>query len=77
MEGGVKVPLAFILDRVLNLKGHGEGNVSLFGNQPLVLVAENGATAAEIDAFADSIAVLVLEATGIAISREVRRFPET
>ena len=75
-ESGVKVPLAFILDRVLDLKGHAEGNVSLFGNQPLVLVAERGASASEIDAFADSIAQRVHDETGIAIAREVRKFPE-
>ncbi|KND47932.1 MAG: UDP-N-acetylenolpyruvoylglucosamine reductase [Parcubacteria bacterium C7867-004] len=76
VEGGVKIPLAFVLDRVLNLKGHEQGNVSLFGNQPLVLVAQSGATASEVDAFADMIAVRVKEATGISINREVRHFPE-
>jgi len=75
VEGGVKIPLAFILDRVLGLRGHVEGRVSLFGNQPLVLVANDDASAAEIDAFANAIAQRVLDETGIAIEREVRHFP--
>lgn len=75
VEGGVKIPLAFILDRVLGLRGYVEGRVSLFGNQPLVLVANDNATAAEIDVFADAIAQRVFDETGIAIEREVRYFP--
>ncbi|MBU2159112.1 UDP-N-acetylmuramate dehydrogenase [Patescibacteria group bacterium] len=75
VEGGVKIPLAFILDRVLGLKGFAEGNVSLFGNQPLVLVAGENATAKEIDLFATAIANKVYEETGIKIEREVRHFP--
>ncbi|MBU1292530.1 UDP-N-acetylmuramate dehydrogenase [Patescibacteria group bacterium] len=75
VEGGIKIPLAFILDRVLGLRGHSEGKVSLFGNQPLVLVAHDSASAKEIDAFAHSIAKKVFVETGIDIEREVRHFP--
>ena len=74
-EQGIKIPIAFILDRVLNLRGYTEGNVSLFENQPLVLVAQNGATQREIDTFAESIAARVYDATGIIVEREVRNFP--
>lgn len=74
-DAGVKVPLAFALDRVLGLRGHRAGNVSLFERQPLVLVAHEGATAAEIDRFADGIAARVRDALGIVIEREVRSFP--
>lgn len=75
VAGGVKVPLAFILDRMLGLRGHRAGNVSLFGNQPLVIVADAGATAHEIDTFAHDIAARVKKATNISIEREVRNFP--
>lgn len=75
VSGGVKIPLAFILDRVLGLRGYVDGNVSLFGNQPLVLVASAEANAEEIDAFAHSIAERVFNETGIRIEREVRYFP--
>ncbi len=71
----VKIPLAFILDRVLHLRAFREGNVSLFGNQPLVVVADHGATSEEIDAFATMIAQKVFDETGIRIEREVRNFP--
>ena len=71
-RNGIKIPLAFILDKVLGLKGFRNGPVSLFGNQPLVLVADSGATAADIDTFANAIAQKVLDATGISIEREVQ-----
>lgn len=73
-DEGVKVPLAFVLDKVLGLRGHRVGNVSLFDAQPLVLVAHDGATADEIDAFADDIKKRVHASTGIMIEREVRTF---
>ncbi|HWH16684.1 MAG TPA: UDP-N-acetylmuramate dehydrogenase [Candidatus Paceibacterota bacterium] len=72
---GVKIPLAFVLDKILALRGYCEGNVELFSNQPLVLVAHAGATQEEIDRFADSIAQKVFDATGIKVEREVRMFP--
>lgn len=68
----VKVPLAFILDKVLGLRGHRDAQVYLFGNQPLVLVADTGATARDIDVFADAIAKKVFDATSIDIEREVQ-----
>ncbi len=74
-ETGVKVPLAYVLDKVLSLRGFADGKVSLYEKQPLVLVAEEGASATEVDAFANGIARRVHDATGIAIEREVRSFP--
>lgn len=68
---GVKVPLAFILDKVLMLKGYKKGHTFLFGNQPLVVVAEPGATAHEIELLAEEIERKVFEATNIMIEREV------
>lgn len=71
-EGGVKVPLAWILDRVLGLRGHAQGSVWLFERQPLVLVAARGATAHDVDALAAYVHARVEEATGISIEREVQ-----
>lgn len=71
---GVKIPLAFILDRVLSLKGYRKGNTFLFGNQPLVVVAELGATALEIEQLATEIEEKVFDATHIKIEREVTHF---
>lgn len=74
-SSGIKVPLAFLLDKILSLRGYAEGNVALFSNQPLVLVTHEGATEIEVNNFADRIADKVLNATGIEIEREVRKFP--
>jgi UDP-N-acetylmuramate dehydrogenase len=67
-----KIPLAWILDHVLHLKGHTQGLVRLFENQPIVLVAKDGATSHDVDALARHVEQLVLEATGITLEREVR-----
>ncbi len=73
---GVKVPLAFILDKALGLRGFRLGPASLFGAQPLVLVAERGATAQDVDALAREVESRVYDATGITIEREVRTMPQ-
>lgn len=70
--GGVKIPLAWILDNVLSLRGYAIGPVSLFERQPLVLVAEKGACAQDVNALADAVTKKVFNATGIMIEREVR-----
>lgn len=74
-DKGIKIPLAFVLDKILSLRGYTEGNIALFSNQPLVLVTNNGATATEVNEFAGRITQKVFEATGIKIEREVRTFP--
>lgn len=71
-NNGIKIPLAFILDKVLGLRGYRDAYVYLFGNQPLVLVVDEGATARDIDAFANAIAKKVFDATSISIEREVQ-----
>lgn len=69
---GIKIPLAFILDKILHLRGYREGNVYLFGNQPLVLVAEQHETFDHINDFANTIAEKVFVETNISIEREVQ-----
>jgi UDP-N-acetylmuramate dehydrogenase len=73
-EGNMKIPLAWILDRVLGLKGHVRGRVRLFERQPLVLVAEKGASAEEVELLAQEVAKKVHEHTGVMIEREVETF---
>ncbi len=70
----MKLPLAWILDHVLSLKGYAMGPVRLYEEQPLVIVAKSGATAADVDALACVVAARVQEATGIALEREVETF---
>jgi UDP-N-acetylmuramate dehydrogenase len=73
---GVKVPLAFVLDRILGLKGFRMGKAWLYEAQPLVLVLDAGGSAEEVDALVHEVAARVMSATGIAIEREVRSLPE-
>jgi UDP-N-acetylmuramate dehydrogenase len=71
-DGMVKVPLAWVLDHVLSLKGFKNGHVRLFEHQPLVLVTESGATANAVENFANEISEKVFSATGIKVEREVQ-----
>ena len=71
-ENGVKISLAWILDHALNLRGFAQGHVRLFENQPLVIVAEQGATAHDVDQLALEVEKKVFDATGITLEREVR-----
>ena len=73
-DGEVKVPLAWLLDHALSLKGYSKGLVRLYEKQPIVIVTRAGATATDVDAFARDIADRVFAATGIAIEREVETF---
>jgi UDP-N-acetylmuramate dehydrogenase len=66
-----KVSLAWILDKVCNLKGVRMQNVGLYEKQPLVLVNFGEATSHEISVFADKIQSDVKKHTGIDIEREV------
>lgn len=73
-EGRVKVPLAWILDHALALKGYAKGPVRLYEKQPLVIVAQTGARAEDVDALAREIHARVFDATSIIIEREVETF---
>ncbi|OHA27780.1 MAG: UDP-N-acetylenolpyruvoylglucosamine reductase [Candidatus Taylorbacteria bacterium RIFCSPHIGHO2_02_FULL_47_18] len=68
----IKVSLAWILDKICGLNGYKIDKVALWKNQPIVLVSQDGAGAKEISAFADDIARIVKEKTGIEIEREVQ-----
>ena len=70
-KNGVKVPLAFILDKICGLKGFKKGSVELFANQPLVLINQGGATAKDIKNFSAEIKKIVKEKTNIDIEEEV------
>ncbi|HEU5114474.1 MAG TPA: UDP-N-acetylmuramate dehydrogenase [Candidatus Paceibacterota bacterium] len=69
-EAEVKIPLAWILDKICGLNGYRSGHVGLFKKQPLVVVAEEGATAEELARFETDIRSKVETATGIKIEPE-------
>ncbi len=68
--GGVKVPLGWILDHVLNVKGYREGNVGLYEKQALVLVKYGNASSDEVLDFAEHIRERVFVATGVHVEFE-------
>lgn len=75
-EGGVKMPLAWIFDRTLSLKGARVGKAFLWEAQPLVIAAELGATTKDIVALASRVAEEMYARTNIKIIPEVRMFGE-
>ena len=66
-----KIPLAWILDYICDLKGKRIGNVGIYKNQSLVLVNHGDASAMEIRKFAEKIKKDVFEKTKIKIEYEV------
>ena len=68
----MKVPLGWILEHVLCVRGVREGAVGTYKGQALVLVNHGGATSTEVDAFANMIEKKVFDATGIVVEREVQ-----
>lgn len=67
----IKIPLAWILDNVCNLKGYSLGKVGLFKNQPLVVFTEIGATKRDVDRLTEEVFDKVKEKIGLEIEREV------
>lgn len=69
----VKVPLGWILDKALHLKGVGTEKVGTYQGQALVLVNKGDASATDIMQFADETKQKVFEATGIEVTWEVTK----
>ncbi len=67
----VKVPLAWILDKVCDRKGLQKGTVGHYSEQPLVIINHGGATAKEVASFANEVVVDVKLKTDIDIEWEV------
>lgn len=72
-EQQVKVPLGWVLDKVLHLKGEGTERVKQYEGQALVLVNRGDATAAEIVDHAEHIVDLVSDKLGVQVEWEVTR----
>lgn len=71
----VKVPLAWILDNVLHARGRTHGKARLFEAQPLVIVAERGASSDDVTELAESVSNDVRDATGIRVEWEAGTLP--
>lgn len=74
VDGSIKISLAWLLDHALSLKGFSIGRVRLYEEHPLVIVAQPGALAIEVDALACEVEKRVHAATDITIEREVEMF---
>lgn len=72
-EDAVKIPLGWILDKILQLKGGGTPHVGQYEGQALVLINKGEATAQEIVAHAEDVIKKVLDATGIEVEYEVTK----
>ena len=68
---GIKVPLAWILDHILSMRGFSIGPVRCFEEQPLVLVADRNAQAKDVRTLARFVQQQVEKETKIKILPEV------
>jgi len=68
---GYKVPLAWLLDRVLGLKGASVGGARLFERQPLVIAASKGCSATDVHALATMVKKECKEKLFLDIEEEV------
>ena len=67
----VKIPLAWILEHVCNMKGWKRGNFETFSKHALVFVHSGNGTTKELKEFASMVAQCVKEKTNIDIQPEV------
>lgn len=71
--GMIKVPLAWILDNVCNLKNYRVGDVCLYEKQPIVLVNLGGATEKDVINFTKEVSRIIKEKINLNIEWEVER----
>jgi UDP-N-acetylmuramate dehydrogenase len=69
---GMKIPLAWLLDRVLGMRGLRVGSARLFENQPLVIVAQKKGSSEDVKKLARMVVATIREKIGITIEPEVR-----
>lgn len=71
-EGGVKIPLAWLLDNVLTIKGMRCGGAFVWPQQALVIATEDGATAHDVRTLQKNIEDAVFKKTKLTIVPEIR-----
>ncbi len=69
---GVKVPLAWLLDHVLDLKGASVGGARLFEKQPLVIAAARNTSSNDVQELAEKVKREVKEKLHLEIEPEVK-----
>jgi UDP-N-acetylmuramate dehydrogenase len=68
---GYKVPTAWLIEHVAEMKGVERGGIGTWPKQPLVLVNYGNASLHDVELFAEEILSKVKQGTGITIEREV------
>jgi UDP-N-acetylmuramate dehydrogenase len=68
----IKVPLGWILDHVLNLRGFAIKDARVFERQALVIAAKRGCSSSDVKKLAEIIAQKVFDTCGITIEPEVK-----
>lgn len=68
-----KLSLGWILDKILNLRGYKEGNIATYQKQALVLIADTGATATEVEVFANTIVEKIKHTLNVTVEWEVTK----
>lgn len=71
VEDGYKIPAAWLIEHVAEMKGVRMGNVGTWPAQPLIIVNYGEADAEEIQTFSESIITRIKEKSGITLEREV------
>ncbi len=72
LDGRIKISLAYMLEKGLGLKGFRVGGARLFERQPLVLVADFGASSSDVLELCNVVQKKVHNMYGIFIEPEVR-----
>ncbi|MCF7843502.1 UDP-N-acetylmuramate dehydrogenase [Candidatus Gracilibacteria bacterium] len=71
VKDGYKIPAAWLIEHVAEMKGVRVGEIGTWPNQPLVLVNYGNATCENLLSFANLIVGKIEEKTGIRLEREV------
>ncbi len=70
-EGGYKIPAAWLIEHIAQMKGVRVGDVGTWPNQPLVIVNYGNATYQDVILFSGMIVQKIEQDTGIRLEREV------
>ncbi len=73
VDDGYKIPAAWLIEHIAEMKGVKIGSLRTWDKQPLVIVNDGDATADGVDAFVGVIKRKIFDATGITLEQEVNR----
>lgn len=77
VEGGYKIPAAWLIEHIAEAKGIRDGDIGTWPNQPLVIVNYGNASAEDLVIFSKGIVDVIRAKTGIVMEREVNYIANT